>query len=538
MNNITPYPQASSFLSISEKVGQLFMPAAFINDSEVEIQALEKLIKQHHIGSLCFFHSRASAATNFEGKKEVIYNEDSLETLKKLIARYQKAAKTPLLISIDAEWGLAMRVENSPQYPYAITQGAIMGHTDLIFKIGKNIAHDCKSCGIHWNLAPVVDINNNPDNPVIGYRSYGENKEQVSEKAIAYTLGTKSEGVLTCAKHFPGHGDTAVDSHLGLPIIEKSKADLWDNELYPFRELIANGVDSVMIGHLAVPSLSKDKNTPATLSKEIIKVLLRQEMQFSGVVISDALNMHSVSKMYPNKGELEWTAFDAGNDVLCFAEKIKEGIDLIVKNASEQQIEESFERFWKLKLKAFSNIDKSPNNVINPEGLNHKLAYESLSLIHGEQKNLKTFTKEGFVGLSIGKEANNPFFSTLSKSITFASFSTESSSKKAILEEIRDKNIILSIFPPNAKPKDNFGVSQQDLEFISELLANQNVVLYHFGNPYFLDLLAFQKAKAVVVAYQDFNSFQQHAANHFLGKSEANGKLPITLNSEACTSTK
>ena len=538
MNKLAPYAKATVTLSLQEKVGQLFMPAAFLNDSEAEIQALEKLIQEHHIGSLCFFHSRASAATNFEGKKEVVYHEDSLETLKKLIARYQKVAKTPLLISIDAEWGLAMRVENSPQYPYAITQGALIGHTDLIFKIGKNIAQDCKYCGIHWNLAPVVDINNNPNNPVIGYRSYGENKELVSEKAIAYTLGTKSEGILTCAKHFPGHGDTAVDSHLGLPIIEKSKTDLWDNELFPFRELITNGVDSVMIGHLSVPSLSNHKNIPSTLSKEIIKGVLRQEMQFKGVVISDALNMHSVSKLYPTKGELEWIAFNAGNDVLCFAENTKEGMGLILAKATEQQIEESFERLWKLKLKAFSALEEPPEEVRNPDSLNHKLAYESLSLIHGEQKNIKTFAKEGFVGLALGMESNNPFFSTLSKSVTFASFSTESASKKDILEEVRGKNILLSLFPTNAKPKDNFGLSQQDLTFVSELLANQNVVLYLFGNPYFLNLLSIQNAKAVVVAYQGFETFQQNAANHFLGKIDAKGQLPITLNSEVCTSTK
>lgn len=538
MNKLVPYPNASTKLSLQEKVGQLFMPAAFINDSEEEIQTLEKLIREHHIGSLCFFHSRTSAATNFEGKKEVVYNEDSLETLKKLISRYQKAAKTPLLISIDAEWGLAMRIEHTPQYPYAITQGALIEHTDLIFKIGKNIARDCRYCGIHWNLAPVVDINNNPNNPVIGYRSYGENKELVSEKAIAFTLGTKSEGILTCAKHFPGHGDTAVDSHLGLPIIDKSKDSLWENELFPFRELIANGVDAVMIGHLSVPNLSNGKNTPATLSKEIINGVLRKEIRFTGVVISDALNMHSVCKMYPTKGELEWLAFDAGNDVLCFAENTKEGIALILKNASEQQIEESFERFWNLKLKAFTALEKSPDEVQNPEGLNHKLAYESLSLVYGEQKYIKPFRNEGFVGVAIGKEANNPFFNSISKSIPFTGFSANSSSKETILEQIKGKNLILAVFPPQAKPKDNFGVSPQDLEFVTELLANQNVILYHFGNPYFLNLLPFQKAEAVMVAYQDFETFQQNAANHFLGKVDAKGKLPITLNSEVCTSTK
>src|SRR5690606_16486056 len=209
-------------------VGQFFMPAAFINDEEEEIQKIESLIRDCCIGGLCFFHSRASAATNFEGKKVVIRNENSLDTLKKLIQRYQKSAKYPLLIAIDAEWGLAMRIENTPQYPYAITLGAIQDDSDLIFEVGRNIARECREAGIHWNLATVVDINNNPGNPVIGYRSFGEDRKKVAEKAIAFAKGMQSEGILTSIKHFPGHGDTATDSHLGLPVIAKSKEKLFD----------------------------------------------------------------------------------------------------------------------------------------------------------------------------------------------------------------------------------------------------------------------------------------------------------------------
>ena len=188
MFKIAPYNIATTQLALKEKVGQLFMPAAFINDTEEEIQGLEKLIGKYHIGGLCFFHSRASAATNFEGKKKIVYNEQSLTTLKNLIRRYQNAAKYPLLISIDAEWGLAMRIENTPQYPYAITLGAIQNNEDLIFKVGQQIALDCRKAGIHWNLAPVVDINNNPNNPVIGYRSFGEDKLNVAQKAIIKVL--------------------------------------------------------------------------------------------------------------------------------------------------------------------------------------------------------------------------------------------------------------------------------------------------------------------------------------------------------------
>jgi len=179
MTKIPQYQEASELLTQSEKVGQFFMPAAFINDTEAEIQHLEHQIRTLGIGGICFFHSRASAATNFEGKKKVIYNDKSLTTLKRLIKRYQACAKYPLLISIDAEWGLAMRIEETPQYPYAITIGAMHQQEKLIYEIGKRIAQDCLYAGIHWNFAPVVDINSNPNNPVIGYRSFGSDKDNV-----------------------------------------------------------------------------------------------------------------------------------------------------------------------------------------------------------------------------------------------------------------------------------------------------------------------------------------------------------------------
>ncbi|MEH6511881.1 MAG: glycoside hydrolase family 3 protein, partial [Maribacter arcticus] len=361
--------EAIDRLSKTEKVGQLFMPSAFINDTEEEIQQIEKLISTYHIGGLCFFHSRASAATNFEGKKKVVKNENSFEVLKKLIIRYQKAATYPLLISIDAEWGLAMRIENTPQYPYAITLGANLKNIDLTFEVGKQIAKDCKAAGIHWNLSPVVDINTNPNNPVIGYRSFGDDKENVVSLATAYVKGTQSEGVLTSIKHFPGHGDTATDSHLGLPVIDKSKKELLENELFPFQKLIDEGVDSVMVGHLSVPALTNDKNIPSSINKDIITGILRNEMGFDGVVISDALNMHAVSKNYPIPGELEWLAFNAGNDVLCFAEHIEEGIQMILENATEAQINKSIKRIWNLKVKAIGRKD-IPEKLTDPSSLN------------------------------------------------------------------------------------------------------------------------------------------------------------------------
>lgn len=514
MNKLLQYAEATQTLSKKEKAGQFFMPAAFINDTEEEIQFIENLIKEHHIGGLCFFHSRASAATNFEGAKAIVYNEQSFDTLKRLIARYQKASKHPLLISIDAEWGLAMRIENTPQYPYAITLGAINNNTDLIFEVGKSIAQDCKLAGIHWNLSPVVDINNNPNNPVIGYRSFGADRDKVLEKATAFINGTKSEGVLTSIKHFPGHGDTATDSHLGLPLIEKSKEELLENELYPFAALIKdNNVDAVMVGHLSVPALSHGKKVPATISKAIINGVLRKELGFDGIVITDALNMHSVSKMFPVKGDLEWTAFDAGNDILCFTENVAEGIHTIIKNATETQIEKSFERVWKFKERGLENNFSDKQELTTPENLNKKIAQESLTLYSGSDDVLIDFKKEGFSKIALGKEIENHFF-------------------KLIPDETKNtENVLVALFPPKIKPKDNFEILDADLETLKILLDTKNVVLYLFGNPYVLNIINFEKAKAVVIVYQDFKVFQENAANHFMGKTNAKGTLPVTIHS-------
>ena len=507
-------------LSLKEKVGQLFMPAAFINDTEEEIVKLEELIKEQGVGGLCFFHSRASAATNFEGKKAVVHNENSFETLKKLIERYQKVTKYPLLIAIDAEWGLAMRIEKTPQYPYAITLGAIQDNDELIYEVGKGIAKDCKAAGIHWNLSPVVDINFNPNNPVIGYRSFGENKYSVTKKATSYIEGTESEGILTSIKHFPGHGDTATDSHLGLPLIDKSKDELITNELYPFQKIINNGVDSVMVGHLSVPALADGKKTPSSISKEIIKGVLRKEMGYKGAVISDALNMHAVSKNHPIPGDLEWLAFDAGNDVLCFAEHIKEGIQMITEKASPEQIEESFERIWKLKEKAFQNqTSTSELGFANARELNAIIAEETLTVLKGTDSEIAEFRNTDYCTLTFKRFDKNDSESDILKSL------------KQMKEDVaNEKQILLLLTPPQIKPNNSFGFLEEEIHFINELIISKKVVLYHYGNPYALQLFDFKNTLAIVVVYQDFKEFQEVATQHFLGHLEARGKLSITLN--------
>ena len=527
MNRLQDYENATTVLSKKEKIGQFFMPAAFINDTEEEIQALENLIVENHVGGLCFFHSRASAATNYEGKKEVINNEQSFKTLQNLVKRYQQKSKYRLLIAIDAEWGLAMRVENTPQYPYAITLGALQGNTDLIFQVGKNIAYDCKQAGIHYNLAPVSDINNNPNNPVIGYRSFGEDKTNVTEKSLAYIKGMQSEGVICSIKHFPGHGDTAVDSHLGLPIIEKSKEELLNNELFPFKELIKENVDSIMVGHLSVPSLAIGQSISSSISKDIINGLLRNELGFKGVVISDALNMHAVSKNYPVKGKLEWLAFDAGNDILCFAEHISEGIETIQINATDNQIEEAFKRVWELKMKAFKAEADIPKELRNPDVLNKEIAKKCITFCNGNKSEIIALREKGFLSISNIQNTDNLFITSIKEHFNFKCISlTEESDKSDIASA---KNILLSLFPPQVKPTDNFGFTKTEIQFINELISSKNVVLYLFGNPYALRVFDYKNASAVVLAYQEFAAFQKVAAAHFMGSVIAKGKLPVAL---------
>ncbi len=522
------YTLSKKELTLRQKVGQLFMPAVFINDTEEEVQKMESLIKEHHVGSICFFHSRASAATNFEGKKKVVHNAKSYDRLKELIARYQKAAEVPLLVAIDAEWGLAMRIENTPQFPYAITLGALNGAENPIYQVGQHIGWDCKAAGIQWNLAPVVDINNNPENPVIGYRSFGENKEKVLAKSEAFIRGMESTGTLNSIKHFPGHGDTAVDSHLGLPVIDKSLSELKENELFPFQELINKGVDSVMVGHLSLPQL--DAENPSTTSSKIITDLLRKQMGFGGVIISDALNMHAVSKKYPQKGKLEQAAFEAGMDVLCFSENVAEGIQLIMDTASEGRIEESFDRLWRLKKKAFASEKEmvAPNDG-SASVLNHNIAIESITELYGNPSSIQKFKAEGFLNISCNNGKENIFSQKLEDEYGVETLDIALQTDIIDQKINASKNVVLSLFPPAVKPKDQFGFDKNVLETVKKWVEENNTLIYLFGNPYVLDLLGLKPTSNVVVVYQDFPEFQEVATEHFKGTVSAKGTLPVQL---------
>ncbi len=517
--------------SKTEKIGQFFSPAAFINDSDAEIKKLEQLIQNHHIGGLTFFHSRASTVTNFESKKKVVYNTNSAKRLVELITHYQFLTPTPLLISIDAEWGLAMRVENTPQYPYPITLGALPEtYSQHIMEVGMQTGRDLAAMGIHLNLAPVADINTNPNNPVIGYRSFGEDKEAVIQKSLAYYQGLKSAGILGCFKHFPGHGDTAIDSHLGLPVITKSRKELYHEELYPFIKAIEAGIDSILIGHLAVPALSNGTPISATLSKDIIKGVLRNELGFEGVVISDALNMHSVSKLFSKKGALEWKAFEAGNDLLCFAEHVEEGIAMIEKNATEQQIEESYTRIQHLKRNIHPVVTKvTPalfsSNSDTVTSLNTRIAKGAATQYKLDQEHFKKFMTEEIDAYIIGATDTCTFLEEIKKEkdVKTTTYGEET------VPQFSSDNVLIALFPPEVKPTHEFGITEAMKKMISEISKTKNVLLYVFGNPYVIRILDTQHIRNILLMYQDFETFQQIAAQHFLGYHMAIGNCPVRL---------
>jgi len=527
-------------MTLEQKIGQFFFPAVFINDTEENIQEIERLIREHNIGGLTFFHSRASAATNYESKKIIEPNENSFDRLKELIIRFQKCATTPLLMSIDAEWGLAMRVENTPQYPYAISLGALPERYEyLAYEVGKRTGLDLKAAGIHYNLAPLADINNNPNNPVIGYRSFGQDKERVSNFSLEYLKGLNEVGILGCLKHFPGHGNTSVDSHLGLPILEETLEELMQNELVPFIKGIENNVDSIMVGHLAVPALNDGKNTSATLSKNVIENLLRNQLRYDGLVISDALNMHSVSKLYDTKGQLEWEAFNAGNDVLCFAENVAEGIQQILKNATLARIEESFNRLMKCKQKAgILDGNYAPEGEFDFEAtsiLNRLIADKSTTKIKDNNNSLYLFeakNNDKLAKLSLYKSTDNIFFKSLNIVLPSPTFALEVGNEDAIQQMKEDlkgfDTILVTLFVPKAKPLNNFDIEDSVLAFLGELFSTKKCVLYVFGNPYVLQVLPNLKSTlGIMQVYQDFREFQESAARQLLRNSRCRGSLPV-----------
>ncbi|MEX1003329.1 MAG: glycoside hydrolase family 3 N-terminal domain-containing protein [Crocinitomicaceae bacterium] len=525
-----PTPWADSVfaqMDMSEKIGQLFMVAAYSGKNDAHFNRLSTLIRDYKIGGLIFFKGSPLRQVH-------------------LTNRFQEEAKTPLFIAIDGEWGLSMRLDSTVQYPRQMMLGALQDD-QLVYEMGKQIGEQCKRMGIHINFAPVIDVNNNAANPVINNRSFGEVKEQVSLLGLAYMRGLQEQQILACGKHFPGHGDTDMDSHKALPTIPHNYERLDSLELYPFKKLIQEGLASIMVAHLYIPRLDSTKNQASTLSPKIVNGLLRDSLQFNGLIFTDALNMKGVSDYY-EKGEVDVKALIAGNDVLLFPldvpvaiKKIKEALEN--GELTEEMINQRCLRILKAKewagLHHFSPINT--NGLIadlNPEKaevLNHQLAKQSITLLQNKAQTLplKNLDSLKTVYLNIGGTKYVRFHKSMQlyTSIPSIQIPRALSAKEEVrlLKELEKfDRIIIGFHRTNNNPRRNFGITRQMIA-IHELLSNrQEVISVVFGNPYVLENFGdISSTAALIVAYED-NEYTQHAAAQLIfGGLVPKGKLPV-----------
>jgi beta-N-acetylhexosaminidase len=527
-------------LTPDERISQLIMVAAVSDVKRALIDPktsnpafIEKLIRENKIGGVVFFQGGPVPQA-------------------KLTNYYQSISKVPLLIAMDAEFGLAMRIDSTVRYPYQMTMGAIQGNDELIYQMGKQVAQQAKRLGMHINFAPVADINNNPNNPVISFRSFGENKYKVAEKALAYMKGMQDNGLLTSAKHFPGHGDTGVDSHYDLPVINHNLTRLDTLELYPFKVLMNNGLTGMMIAHLSIPALDKTPNLPSTLSKPIVTDLLRSKLGFQGLIYSDAMNMKGVTKYFAD-GKADAMGIEAGMDILEFTEDVSKAVAEIKKSIAEGKISQAeidFRCKKVLEAKAWAGLDHYKpvdlNNLyedLNPKAaeLTNRLLTEKALTILKNGNNilpLRELDTLKIASISLGADSITTFQQTLGLYTKVDHFTVPAKATPEQLEAVRarlkDYNLLLvGLHLSSISPRTNYGLTDQMSLLLQELMATEKAVVSIFGNPYVLNKIQQpEKAKALVMAYQLTPYTQDLSAQLIFGAIPAKGKLPVTVNTQ------
>jgi len=516
-------------LTPEQRIAQLFFIRAYSCRDSVYEDSLTKVIQSYNIGGICFF------------KGAPVHQA-------RLTNRFQQAAPTPLLISIDAEWGLGMRLDSALSFPRQMTLGAIQDDS-LIYLMGIDVANACKRLGVHMNLAPVVDINNNPQNPVINFRSFGENPFQVSKKGLLYMKGIQDGGIVAVAKHFPGHGDTDSDSHLILPIIHHSISRMDSVELLPFKTLIKEGVKGIMIAHLYLPCYDSISNIPATLSKNIVSGLLQNQLGYTGFVITDALDMQGVTKYY-KPGQIEVKALEAGNDILLLPQDVPAAIRAIRQAVdsgliSQEYIDQKCRRLLGLKFQA-GLVKTSVINIINlnsdlnPErdiALRNILYKSALTITKNEIQlvPLQYLDRRKIASVSIGDTVGTPFQQYLSlyahvDPFTFPSLPVDSVADSLLRLLARYDILLIGLHHLSSFPTDSFGLSCKTVRFLDTLFHLNRCVLVLFGNPYAFS--AFPKLltpETILMAYQDNPVTEKLAAELIFGGIPAKGKQPVSI---------
>ena len=513
-----------SSMTIDEKIGQLFMIQAYSNLDSVHENEIKEMIQKYHVGNLIFMQGTPI--------KQV-----------ELTNKYQSFSKVPLMIGFDGEWGLDMRLKNSYRFPWNMSLGAIQDNS-LIHKFGEHIGNHARRIGIHVNFAPVVDINTNPLNPIIGNRSFGENKINVTQKAIAFSKGMQSMGVLANAKHFPGHGDTASDSHLKLPVLNFNRQRLDSVELYPYKRVFDAGMASVMTAHLSIPVLEPNPKLPTSLSSNVVTDLLKYKLGFLGLIFTDGLNMKGAAN-YSSSSEINLAAILAGNDILLIPHDIPETINLFKTSIqtgvlSYERIDESVRKILLAKYKVglhtykpieLLNLEKDINTP-EDEVLHRELVKNSMTLIKNKKKllpisDLKKLHKIAYVAL--GEASHDPFFKELQKYSEI--FKVEKDNLNEIIYTLEDFDLVIVGFhKSNAHPWKPYQFSNKESVWLHEISRKNKTILSVFASPYsLLNIKSFNNLESILVAYQNSVIAQKIAAQTIFGAIDAKGVLPVSI---------
>lgn len=515
-------------LTVEQRLAQLMVLRGYSCLDSVYNDSLTSVIRKINPGGICFF-------------KGTPWNQATLTN------RFQAAAQTPLLIAIDAEWGLGMRLDSCIAFPRQMALGAIRDDS-LIYAMGTFIGRSCRRIGVHINFAPVVDINNNPANPVIGFRSFGEKPGLVTRKGLMYMKGLQDQGIMATPKHFPGHGDTDTDSHFDLPVIRHSQSRLDSVELAPFKALIREGAQGIMVAHLYMPAFDTSLNTSATLSYNVVTKLLREQLGFKGFAVTDALDMKGVTKFF-KPGEIEINAFNAGNDILLLPQDALNAVG-IMKTAldssriSEKEVEIRCKRILHLKYRMGLNHPAPVNRVHLTQDLNvgdalalqNMMVGESLTLVKNEIQiiPLTNLDSRKIAVLSAGDTSLTHFQQTVKRYGLVDCYSVPKYPGQRTIDSIaRIMNsydiVLIGIHNITSNATEGYGISENMIALIDSVLIRNRTILTFFGTPYSLIRIPnVRKAEAILIAYQDNLVTEKAAASALFGGIPVQGTLPVT----------
>ncbi|MCH9632791.1 MAG: Beta-hexosaminidase [Chlamydiae bacterium] len=525
-------------LSLKDKIAQLMMVPVWTSGEKSNIDDVVELLDKYPIGSILFM-------------------QGNIDSQQKAAKTLQERSQVPLFFGQDAEWGLDLRLKGSLRFPRNLTLGAIQNN-QLIYDLGIEIANQCKGVSVHVNFAPVADVNNNPDNPVINDRSFGEDPQKVSQKTQLIMQGMQDGGIIACAKHFPGHGDTSCDSHHTLPVIHKSVSDLEEVEWKPFNNLIKNGIQSIMTGHLLLPKVS---NLPSSLCPTNVNHFLKHQLGFQGLVFTDALNMKAISDNF-SQGQSELLALQAGSDVLMWPLDINKSIDTIYEAVSSKEVSiddidyhalKILETKEKLNLHLNTSIGDVKLFSENAIELKKKLFKEAITLINNSDHCISINPSKKCAFIQVGRDVAMkdalelvdspyeeqhpdslpPLFNHLSNNLQLDYFFVPKQCDEEFISKLVNQlnsyqQIIISVYEMNKYSRRNFGITASTLDLL-EQLQSKSPYLCLFGSPY--SLKNFENQNIILMGYENDIDAQIGCAEILLNQREAKGRLPISSGS-------